>query len=94
MADHLEDDEQVEALKRWWDENGKSTMVAIALAVAGTVGWQQYQGWTVSQAERASEVWESISRTSFSIGSMHRSPQNLILSDIISHLTAFSVALH
>jgi len=60
MADHLEDDEQVEALKRWWDENGKSTMVAIALAVAGTVGWQQYQGWTVSQAERASEMWESM----------------------------------
>ena len=60
MADHLEDDEQVEALKRWWDENGKSTMVAVALAVAGTVGWQQYQGWTVSQAERASEVWESM----------------------------------
>lgn len=60
MADHLEDDEQVEALKRWWDENGKSTMVAVALAVAGTVGWQQYQGWTVSQAERASEVWQSM----------------------------------
>jgi predicted negative regulator of RcsB-dependent stress response len=60
MADHLEDDEQIEALKRWWDENGKSTLVAVALAVAGTVGWQQYQGWTVSQAEQASEVWESM----------------------------------
>jgi predicted negative regulator of RcsB-dependent stress response len=60
MADHLEDDEQIEALKRWWDENGKSTLVAVALAVAGTVGWQQYQGWTVSQSEQASEAWESM----------------------------------
>ena len=60
MADHLEDDEQVEALKRWWDENGKSTMAAVALAVAGTVGWQQYQGWSVQQAERASDAWSAM----------------------------------
>lgn len=60
MADHLEDDEQVEALKRWWDENGKSTLGAVFLAVAGTVGWQQYQGWSVQQAELASDAWNAI----------------------------------
>ncbi len=60
MADHLEDDEQVEALKRWWDENGKSTMAAVVLAVAGTVGWQQYQGWSTQQAELASDTWGAI----------------------------------
>jgi predicted negative regulator of RcsB-dependent stress response len=60
MADHLEDDEQVEALKRWWDENGKSTMAGVVLAVAGTVGWQQYQGWSVQQGEMASDAWGSI----------------------------------
>ncbi len=60
MADHLEDDEQVEALKRWWDENGKSTMAGVVLAVAGTVGWQQYQGWSAQQAEMASDAWGAI----------------------------------
>lgn len=60
MADHLEDDEQVEALKRWWDENGKSTMAGVVLAVAGTVGWQQYQGWSTQQAELASDAWGAI----------------------------------
>ena len=60
MADHLDDDEQVEALKRWWDENGKSTMAAVVLAVAGTVGWQQYQGWSTQQAELASDAWGAI----------------------------------
>ena len=59
MADHLEDDEQVEALKRWWDENGRSTIVAVVLAVGGTLGWQQYQGWTAAQTERASDLWEA-----------------------------------
>jgi len=60
MADYLKDDEHVEALKRWWDENGKSTMAAIVLAVAGTVGWQQYQGWSVEQAEQASDLWAAM----------------------------------
>lgn len=59
MADHLEDDEQVEALKRWWAENGRSTMFAVILAVGGTVGWQQYQIWTDGQAEQAADAWAS-----------------------------------
>jgi len=57
MADHLEDDEQVEALKRWWDENGRSTIVAVILAVGGTLGWQQYQGWDAQQTAAAADTW-------------------------------------
>ncbi len=60
MADHLEDDEQVEALKRWWTENGRSTLVAVALAVGGTVGWQQYQGWEIEQGALAADAWAEI----------------------------------
>lgn len=60
MADHLEDDEQVEALKRWWDENGRSTVVAVVLAVAGTLGWQQYQGYNAGQAALAADAWQVI----------------------------------
>lgn len=57
MADHLEDDEQVEALKRWWDENGRSTIVAVILAVGGTLGWQQYQDWDAQQTAAAADTW-------------------------------------
>lgn len=57
MADHLEDDEQVEALKRWWDENGRSTIVAVVLAVGGTLGWQQYQDWDAQQTAAAADTW-------------------------------------
>ncbi len=61
MSDHLEDDEQVEALKRWWQENGRSTVAAVVLAIAGTVGWQQYQGWDLARAEAASDAWDTVS---------------------------------
>jgi predicted negative regulator of RcsB-dependent stress response len=57
MADHLEDDEQLEALKRWWAENGRSTVAAVVLAVGGTLGWQQYQLWTDQQAANAADAW-------------------------------------
>ena len=60
MSDHLEDDEQVEALKRWWDENGRSTLVAVALAIGGTVGWQQYQGWSETQQQDAADAWDRV----------------------------------
>lgn len=60
MAEHLHDDEQVEALRRWWQENGRSTIVAVVLAVGGTLGWQQYQGWEQGQREAASDAWASV----------------------------------
>ena len=60
MADHMHDEADLEALKRWWDENGKGIVAAVVVAVLGTVGWQQYQGFTVSQAEAASDLYATM----------------------------------
>jgi len=42
MAEHLNDEEQVEALKKWWSENGKSVVGGVVLGLvwsaAGAVG--------------------------------------------------------
>lgn len=57
MSDHHYEEEQVDALKRWWKENGQSTIVAVVLAVGGTVGWQQYQGYSAGQAANASDLY-------------------------------------
>ena len=50
MADHMQDEADLEALKRWWDENGKGIVAAVVVAVLGTVGWQQYQGFQCHQS--------------------------------------------
>ena len=42
MADHITEEEQIEALKRWWDENGKQVVLAIVLTVGGYFGWQAW----------------------------------------------------
>lgn len=57
---HLSDDEQAEALKRWWSENGKSIIGGIVLGLALVFGWK---GWTqhqMNQAEMASAAYERL----------------------------------
>lgn len=48
------DEEQVEALKRWWRENGRSVIGALILAIAGVLGYQQWQSFRENKAELAS----------------------------------------
>lgn len=57
MADYLSDEEQAERLKRWWDENGTSLIVAVVLAVAAVVGWRYYQSHTAERANAASAAY-------------------------------------
>jgi predicted negative regulator of RcsB-dependent stress response len=54
------EEEQVEALRRWWDENGRSTMVAIVLAVGAGFGWQAWQERQQESAEAASIYYEEL----------------------------------
>jgi predicted negative regulator of RcsB-dependent stress response len=54
------EEEQVEALKRWWDENGRSTIIAIVLVISGSLGWQWYQDHRTTQAEAASQIYDDM----------------------------------
>ena len=60
MADHITEEEQIEALKRWWEENGKQTMLAIALIVGGYFGWQAWTDQNVEQASAASLTYQEM----------------------------------
>jgi len=47
------DEEQVEALKSWWAENGKSIALGVLVAIAAVFGWQ---GWEKQQETRLAEA--------------------------------------
>lgn len=51
---HLSEDEQVEALKRWWKENGTSIIVGALIGIAGIVGVWYWQDYSHGKAERGS----------------------------------------
>ena len=54
------EEEQVEALRKWWDENGRSTVVAIALALTVGFGWQAWQERELQQSEAASARYDEM----------------------------------
>ncbi len=60
METYRTEEEQVEALKKWWDENGRSTIAAVVLALAAGFGWQGWQEHQRGQAEAASLLYEEM----------------------------------
>ncbi len=60
MDTYRTEDEQVEALKKWWRENGRSTILGVVVAVALAGGWRFWQGWQDDQSSAASEIYHSL----------------------------------
>lgn len=59
MATHLTEEEQIEAIKRWWKKNGVATVAAVVLSVGGFWGWHLYQGHVETRGQEASIAYES-----------------------------------
>ncbi len=51
------DEEQIEALKAWWDENGKLVIVGIVLVLAVLFGSRYWQSSQAEYAEAASDIY-------------------------------------
>jgi len=60
MDTYRTEEEQVEAIRRWWDENGRSTIVAIVLALAAGFGWQGWKDYDQTRTENASHVYQAM----------------------------------
>lgn len=54
------EEEQIEAIKRWWKENGKSTLLGIALAIGGVFGWKGWQEQQQDASYSASSAYQGL----------------------------------
>lgn len=63
MAEHLTEEEQIAALKRWWAENGRSVIIGVVLALVGYFGWQGWQSQQQAARESASVLYEELTAT-------------------------------
>jgi len=52
------EEEQVEAIKRWWEENGRNLIIAVAVALSLGFGWQAWQSNREEQALAASSIYQ------------------------------------
>ena len=60
MAELRTEEEQIQALKSWWDENGKSLFLGVAVALAAVLGWKGWQSQQAAQAENASVLYQNL----------------------------------
>ncbi|MCV6588401.1 MAG: tetratricopeptide repeat protein [Marinobacterium sp.] len=54
------EEEQVQALKDWWKENGRSLMIGVAAALAIVMGWKAWQQNQQRNAETASLLYQNM----------------------------------
>ncbi|WP_018231445.1 YfgM family protein [Thioalkalivibrio thiocyanodenitrificans] len=60
MTEYTTDEEKVEAIKRWWKENGTSVIAGIVLGLAGLFGWRYWVDLGESRAEQASDIYMAV----------------------------------
>lgn len=56
----LHEQEQVDAFKAWWNENGKWTVAALVLAAAAFAGVRGWQSWQAGQAQKAAVLYDDV----------------------------------
>jgi predicted negative regulator of RcsB-dependent stress response len=55
---YVTEEAQVEALKKWWKENGKSVIVGLIIGGSAVAGWRGWASYVDSRGERASASYE------------------------------------
>lgn len=60
MTDLRTDEEQVELIKNWWQENGKTLLLSVIVVLGGWFGWNTWQSNQQQQAEAASVLYNQL----------------------------------
>ncbi|CAH0524877.1 YfgM family protein [Vibrio hippocampi] len=54
------EEQQVEAIKDWWKENGKAVVLGVVVGLGGLFGWRYYQDSTIAAQEQASAQYMKV----------------------------------
>ena len=60
MAYSIEEEQEINQLKDWWKENGKTIIVAFILGVGGMFGWRYWQAHQAEQIAQASAQYDAL----------------------------------
>ena len=60
MDIYASEEEQVEALKKWWNENGRSVVLGLVLGLGAVLGWKGWTQYQDTQRQQASNMFEQM----------------------------------
>ena len=60
MAYSIEEEQEINQLKNWWKENGKTIIAAFILGVGGMFGWRYWQAHQAEQIAQASAQYDAL----------------------------------
>lgn len=60
MTELRTEEEQVEAIKKWWRENGTSIILALVVGLGGYFGWNYWQDQQQTEADTASSLYNQL----------------------------------
>jgi predicted negative regulator of RcsB-dependent stress response len=60
MAELQTDEEKVEAIKKWWKENGTSVIAGIVIGLGAVFGWRYWVDYRDNVGQRASLAYEQL----------------------------------
>ena len=60
MALDVAEEENIEAIKKWWHENWKQLALLVVIVFPSYVGWQLWQNSQATEAETASDLYEEV----------------------------------
>lgn len=64
MSEYLTEEEQVERLKQWWRDNGRSIIAGVVIGLAIFGGWQGWKSYEVRKAEEGAAAYDEFIKQS------------------------------
>jgi predicted negative regulator of RcsB-dependent stress response len=77
------EEDQLDALRRWWNEYGRSTIAAVVIALAAGFGWQAWQTNQKEQAVHASDLYQALLRSIEKMDPSAPTPEGIELAEQI-----------
>jgi predicted negative regulator of RcsB-dependent stress response len=60
MEEFESEDQQVEAIKKWWKENGASLLIGLGIGIAALLGWREYLAYQTNHSAEASDLFQQV----------------------------------
>jgi len=75
VSEHLTEEQQVEAIKNWWKENGTAVIAGLVIGFVALFGWR---GWNDYQADNAAEASALYSKFQISLKANNKESLNTL----------------